>query len=344
MGVNLNRNLRQLVVQEESTPGTMETDLATADNVIRFRDIEISPAIEFDDENSKYANGSHAQDEAIAGVRVCTLTASVKVTYSGTATTEPQWWKLAKICGLGAIGWDSGSEVAAGSAADGVALVSRAAYDDTPYTCWVLDKEIGSSPATSILKLKGCVGNGIFTCEGPGKTVYFNATISGVYNDLVDGSDIAINAATQTQLAEPFINSAFTIGGKAEKIGSWQLDLGNEVTPIYSQADAGGVLHYAITARRPTFSCNPLAVKQATRDWFNEVVSQTTSAISCPIGTNMTVKGLDAQCMNPSLAAREGLVNYDLNFRLLQNGTPGSLTDAALDLEDTLEFLHGART
>ena len=352
MGANLAVNLRYMVIEAEGTPGTMETPL-TADHVIRIRDINLSPDISFDNENSKYAQGNHAEDEAIAGMQAAEITCSVKVAYSGTVTTEPNWWKLCKMCGLGAIGWNSDTEVAVGSAVEGISLVNRAAYDDVSYTCWVFDTEVGSSPATKIYKLKGCMGNVVFTAENVGAPVMANFTIRGALSDIVDGDAIAMSAP-QTQLPQAWLNSATTIfgtwtagvitDGTTVCASSFSLDLGNDIQPLICQSEATGIKQFVRTATRPRLSINPLAVKQATTDDLAQILAQTTGGINIALGTNMRIKALDAQKMNPGLASREGLVNWEHTFRCLQNGVPGTLADTALDLEDTIEIAQGLRT
>ena len=343
MGVNQSRNLRVMVIQAETTPGTMETDVATGDFLQRIRNIEISPGFEFDDEGSKYANGSHAEDEAIIGRQPVTITCNAKMTYID-ATTEPNWWALCKMCGLGAIGWDTGSEVAVGAAADGIALVNREAYDDVTYTVWIIDREIGSSPVYTIYKVRGCMGNAVFSVDGVGRPWLVNFTISGVCEDIVDGSNIVINSGVQAQLAQAFLSSTVSLGGTAVQVARCQLDLGNTISPLDDQSKAEGIHYFHRTNTQPRISIDPLAVKQATTDWHSIITANTSHAVSMGLGSNMTIKGIDAQPINPGLAEREGLVNWDLTYRCLQNGTPGTQIDAALDLEDTIEILLGART
>jgi len=339
---NQGGKLRYMAIKEEGTPGTYSAP-ATADRNIRIRNIEPAFNIEFDDDNAKYANGSHAEDESIAGVQAMTVTCSTRVTYGGAVATVPNWWKLAYLCGCGGIGWDAGSEVAIGSAVEGISLVGRKAYDCTSYSVVIIEMEVGASPVFTEIQLAGCMGNMILTCEAPGRPLMANYTITGKINDIVDGSDIALNATTQTALAEPFLNSAFTIGGTAEQISTFAFDMGNTISPVYDQSDATGIKQFYVSERHPRFSCNPLAVKQATTDWLNLILSESTPTIVAPTAnTQLTV--IDGQPQNPGYGIREGLVNWEHTFRALQNGTPGSLTDAALTLEDTFEFLQGARS
>lgn len=342
MGDNLSLKLRKLVLLVEGTKGTFNIPL-TADYNIRFRNIEMTPNIEFDDDSAKYATGSHAEDEMIAGVQSATITASCRVTYGGAVATVPNWWKAAYSCGCGGIGWNAGAEVAIGSAVAGIALVGRAAYDDISYSLMVIDTEVGASPVFKLYKFGGCMGNMVLTCEGPGKPVMANFTWQGFLEDIVDGSDVALNATTMTSLAESYLGSTTTIGNTAEKIGAWAFDMGNVITPIYDQAAPTGIRQFIVSERHPRLTCNPLGVKQGTTDWLEEVLTEVSRLIEIPTA-NCNLEIIDAQAGNFGLSSREGLVAYDHTFRALQNGVPGTQIVAALDLEDTFEFRQGART
>lgn len=341
MGDNFSINKRYVIVKPEVTPGTMVTPV-TGDHTIRIRNLAIdSIDVPMDDENAKYANGSHAEDESIATTQSISISFQTRVTYSGTVTTEPNWWALAKMCGMASIGWNGGSATTVGSAVEGISLVRRAAQDDTTYTVWVFDEEIGTSPTTTIWKAAGCVGNMQISAE-IGQPLVASFNITGKLSDHVDGSAVAMSSA-QTQLAESWLNSTTTIGGTAVCMSNFNLNMGNVVSPVYCQSDSTGISHYFISESRPRLTCNPLMVKQATTDRLNELLSETSQVVS--IGTsNYTIKGIDCQNLSIADTPREGMVAHELNFKLLQNGVPGSLTDAALTIEDTVDILHGARS
>jgi len=344
MGDNQSKTLRTLVIKTEGASQGTDAVPTTDNHTICFRNVEIQPNIEMS-EDSKCANGSHAESPSIAGIKSAQITADVWLAHSGTDETAPPWFEAFKPCGCGVIGWDGDSAVAEGSAADGVALVRRTAYDDASYTAYVIESEIGSSPVYTIYKVAGLMGN-VTISQEIGKPAVASFTYTGKLNDIADGSNIALNSGMSDQVAEAFVGQNFTIGGTSAKVQGWSLDLGNEVTPIYNQNDATGISHYIISSSKPRFSCNPLAVKQATTDWLNIVNSETLQAIKTRAAATgkLQVHVLQGQCMSPALAEREGLVSWDLNFKACQNGTPGDLADTDLTLEDTIEILHGTRT
>jgi len=337
-------------IKAEATPGTYIA--VTADN-IRWRDIEMTLNQTTDD--SKFANGHHAEDTSIAGQITATITANCRVTYSGTATTAPTWWTGAYSCGLLGIGWSAGSEVVIGSAAQGISLVPREEQDDTTYSICIYDTEIGDSggPVTTLYKFKGCIGNMIISADTTGAPVMAGFTWQGVVEDIVDGT-VVVPTATDTSVGEPFLSSTFETGttiaangtgsgGTSHCISSFSFDIGNQITPVVCQSAAYGVSHFVITGRQPRFSCNPLAVKQATYDWLNQWDTEATPSIYLAIGSsaNYKLEVPDAQLLTFANASREGLVGWDVNYKFLENGVPGSKTVAALTNEDTFALTHG---
>lgn len=343
MGANQSSAMRHLIVTVESAPGTYVAP-ATADHVIRIRNVEFTPDIPVDDDGSKYANGHHAEDQSIATTQSGTLSFEAKIITSGAAATEPQWFTLAKMCGCDVLTFATNK---------GKGLVRRKAKDDTTYSCAVYDTEIGvgsGTAVTTIYKMAGCVGNMTVSAAINGVwTAKFS--VKGKLNDIVDGTDIALNAGIGSQLAQPFAGDAVSIHTTASAVSQWEFDLGNEMQPVYLSSDATGISHYVLTGAKPRFKCNPLAVKQATTDWLAKHLTHTSSAstyitVGTAAATKYTLKVIDAQPVTPALGSREGLVSWDLTFRGLANGVPGTLLDSTTGLtqEDTFLLLHGQTT
>lgn len=325
MSAYQNANQRYMVIKAETTPGTAET-LAGSDFDIRFRNIAFTPNIAMDNENAKYMQGNHAEDNAISGVRSGTITCSVNCAFT-TGATEPNWWKASKACGQGSITYDT----------DYTGLVPRALHDDTTYTIGIYDVEAGeSSPVTTLYTFAGCVGNVVYTVDSIGAPLVANYTFQGKFVSASDTSALTIASTTQTFLASNSLGATVELNSVAEsKISQWQLDIGNEINPIYCVGEATGILHYTITARRPRLSMNPLAVATATRNWYNEITSDASLGSLVITASDYILSCPDVQLLSMNQSVREGLNGWDLNFKLLQNGTPGSLTDSNLTLEDT---------
>lgn len=326
-------NLRFAVLKAESSPGTAVTP-ASADFNSRFYEVEFTPNLPVDDENSKFGTGDHGEDEAIPGSQAASVRLRTKIAWGGAAVTEPAWWKLAKACGL----------VKATYGATGIALQPLAAGDDTTYTCWVIDIMRGASPTAIAYKLAGCMGDGAIFADGIGKPWMLEATLQGKLTDFAAVANVDIPALTSpdTNLPETLCSNTVSMHGKTKKISSFRLSFGNDVQPQYNQADARCIDFFGIVSRRPRLQMNPLAVTLAVDDDSEDVLANflavTTSSGSIT-GVHHSLILPKPQILTLAQAIREGLIGYDLNYKLLRNGS----ADATTPDECGWEFVQGAR-
>lgn len=332
-------DLRHMIMVAETTPGTW-VEPATAQHIIRFRDIKFTTEVEFDDENAKFANGAHAEDISISGIQHGNISASVRCTVGASDVTAPQWWVPAYSCGC---------LVSSAYSTKGIGLRRRQTQDDATYSIAIYDTTIGGgTQVTTIYKYAGCVGNMVVGCEKLGSPWVAKFNWFGKLTDVIDGTDIALSSPG-TAVPQNFTSAAFTINSTAEKVNGWQFDLGNVIKPVGNQADATGISHYVITESHPRFSCAPLSVKQATTDWWANLLSKPSVN---DIITNAAAAGklsltvIDAQALKMTPEARDGLVAYGMSFKALENGVPGTLIDSGTGMtyEDTFELLQGTRT
>lgn len=329
---SLSKNLRYAVMEAETVVGTGETPLA-ADFNVRIWNPELTLTIEMDDEASKDATGDHAEFESLATVKHAQIAFDMQLPWGGAVNVDPGWFKVAEHCGA----------VTKDYAAAGVAITPGQANDEKTCTIWAFDKERGgAAPVSTIYKLTGAMGNMRIGAEKPGAPWKAQCVFSGVLDDIVDGSALALTAP-DTALAEKWLSSTFTWTPSGTLYSSsWAMDFGNEIVPVYDQSTASGISHFSIATRRARFTTNPLAQKQATDDTLADILAQTTGPISVG-STNYTLKGVDAQLLTSQLADREGFVAWDQTYKLLRNGTTGAEIDADLNVEDTWELLVGAR-
>lgn len=331
-------NTRILVGKIESSPGTVAT-LTDADYDVRIRDPQITPIIEMDDENQKFATGDHGEDNSIPGAQSATIEFHTKSAWSGTAATEPKWWKFMKGCG-------AKEKTYTPSTTTGCALQPLKENDNKTLTIEVFDiAQGGASPAAIKYQFAGCMGNCVLSCEGIGMPILANYTFTGKLVDITDvayGSILALTSP-DTTVAEKMLGSALTIGGVTQQISSFSLDLGNEINPLIDQSESTGYEYFGITARRPRFSCNPIQQTVATEDVLANWIAGTnkTAALTIPSSsTHLTLHIPVMQLMNAGIASREGYINWDQTWKCLRNaGTDSDIAD-----EGTWELLHGSRT
>ena len=337
MGTNMLSINRWMAVKLEGTPGTIET-VADSDFNVRIRNIEITPNIPVDDEGAKYQTGNHAEDESLHGAQSVTIKCAVRAAWGGAVATPPDWWKLAQACGCGVLSYTTA----------GRGLVGRNAYDDTTASIIIADKEIGSSggPITTLYKCAGCMGNMTLKADKVGDPWLAEFEFTGKLVDVVDGTALVLTSP-QTELGEMFLSNVLTIDSVAKKVSKFQFTMGNTVSPIADQSNATGYSHYVITDRKPRFSCDPLAVKQATTDWLNDLLTENTGSATLATAAatpHFTLRFPDLQPITTALASREGLVAWENNYKALMNGpATGALVDSTLTHEDTWELLQGAK-
>jgi len=338
----LSQNLRFLVGKIETVAGTMET-LTASDFDVRVRDPQITLNVENDDDNSRWARGDHGEDHVITGIQTAQVTFTVRCAWSGAVATEPNWAKFLNGCGQKGIAYTT----------TGVGYQPRREYDAKTMTIWVYDCQTGASPSAVCYRLKGCMGTCTIGADGVGKPWLASFTFSCVVDGVVDvaTADIPAPLGMDTSCSDKMLSNVAYVGAVSEKISSFSLDVGNEVTPVLDQSTSSGVAYYMITARRPRITMNPLAQLVATRDVWGQWTSGLTG---CPNTFRLGIgdTGLDnkfwiqapkAQLIGAGVGNREGLVSWDNTFKLLPNGETGALTDNTFAEEVTFEILQGKR-
>lgn len=319
-------NLRILAAKIEGTPGTAET-LADADyNVRVFGPINVTPNVPPDDEGAKYQTGDHGEDESIMGAQSATISFMCKIAWGGAVGTEPDWWKFAKGCGCGVTTFG----------ATGLALEPLKQYDNQSLTIEIFDIERGgASPNARKYQFAGCMGNMILSSEGVGLPWVAQFEFQGKFVDVTDvvTANILDLTSPSTTTYEKLLANPMTIGGVSKCISSFSLDIGNTISPQMCQGEATGYELFAITARRPRLTVNPLAAIVATDDTYGKMVAQTRGAVSLATAAaspHFTIAAPDAQIISLAYGDRDGLVSDDMTYKLLRNaGSNSNMADEA---------------
>lgn len=333
-------NQRFAVAKLESSPGVMETPTASDFNA-RLRNIEITPNIEWADDASKFANGSHGEDEDIAGAQSASISFQIRMGIGDTITAAPNYAKYLNACGLSDVAYSAGR-----------CFRPLKAFDVKTLTIWVYDIETGgATPGGLLYKFAGCMGNVVIGQDGIGKPLVGTFTFTGKCIDIVDVAYAAIPEGMDFDQAHPekALNQTLTFGAVAQKVSSWSLDVGNEVSPLINQGDITGYDYYQITNRKPRLSANPIMTSVATEDVWGNAVSGLTGTQAIFVtgmgltGGNIGLKIPKAQRVQNNVANREGIMSWDSQWRLLANGWTGALADSTQQAESTFEILYGAR-
>jgi len=341
MGTNQTMNLRYLVMKTEgATPGTFAAP-ATGEHIIRIREPVYTLDLPVDNEAEKWGDGTHAEDLSLAGYQAGKINFSIRCNVGASDVTAPQWQTPALGCGC--------VNTSPYASTKGIGLVRRKQYDDATYSIVLYDVEIGgATPVTTEYQFSGCAGNMKLGCAGIGKSWMAQFEMQGALKDIVDGTAIDLTSPG-TVVPQTFLSHVVSIDGNAKNVGSWMLDLGNVLSPVEDQTKANGISHYVITKSSPRFNCNVLAVKQATTgaDYLANFLTKPASNVlimGTPTAAKLSISAPDMQLLPFAPADRGGLVAWDLVYKLLANGVPGTLLDNVLTYEDTFEILQGTRT
>lgn len=302
----------------ETTPYTAET-LSAADYDFRAFNISFTPEIEA--MARQYATGDYSAFSSIMGKRMCTVSFSVHVNYSGTATTAPEWGKLIKACAFS-------EEVLAG----GVRYLTDSDECSTPATIEVQEEGCGSQDGMVIV-VKGAMGNPTIVLNNIGEPVQIDFEFTGCLFDIKDRANGSLIDPTGFDASEPdaVLSSTLTAFGEAQTVNSVNIAVGNTVELYVDPSEASGYKGAYVVGREPTITLDPYLEPIATNDHFGRWSAGTTGAFSMTAGSNITISA-------PAMQITSAYAANDRNG-ISVNSLEGILTRNAGD--DELKILQG---
>lgn len=335
-------NFAVIGIKQETTSGTA-VDIADSDLNLRIYDVEVSPNLEFAEENPQYLTGDYASDEAVPGKQTAEISGAVRYRWSGTVDTEPA---VAKILKLGNMHKNAYTTVGIG-------------YQDTPsgtdnatYTIQYLIPKSGSGTDAWSIKLAGCKANAMSLAgENVGAPIMLNFTAVGKVVEVKDVANADIPTLNESNLdsamPERLIDAPATVVGESVKIGSFELDFGLTATPIDNQGDSTGIDYYEITAKEPVLSCDPytsLIADRTGNGLYSDAATPTLGETKLTFGDasndHLVIYSPNSQAMSPAIQDKEGLTAWDLSVRFRRNGQ----TSSNIPSNASFELLQGART
>ena len=326
----------------ESSENQKTQKLPTAFDV-RIWNPTITPIIEADDEGSKYATGDHGEDESIMGAQSATIEFSVKMSSRDPASGYPAWWKFAQACGCEVKRYPNNEPPAT---AVGYSLQPLKSRDVSTMTIFVYDiPRTGGKIAR--YKFSGCMGNMTIGAEGVGKPWTANFSFTGKLVGIDNAEATPELSIADKTVAEKMLNYELNFHGlglradRSQKISTFMLDVGNEISPLIDQADPTGYAYYAITKRSPRFSCDPL-MNGSFETLFNAWKNNETFSVVMrqKDGNGFTLRIPKAQQLTSAVASREGLINWDLNLKALRNNNDDTAPE---EQEVTWELIVGTK-
>lgn len=329
----------------ESSTGAAET-LTSADFDVRIMNPTLTYNTEVDDEAAKYARGDHAEAESVYGSRSAQIAFDMRIAWADEATgsiVEPDTFKFLQACGLKTVAY---TDTVSGKVI-GRALQPLKAGDEKTITIGFYQVDRAATPTAIRTIIAGAMGTVTIGCEKVGAPMIAKCTFTGklIGTSTIANADIPYPTDMSQLHPEKFINNSLYIDGKTVKLNTFTLDPGCEIQPVTDQGDATGYSHFAVVARKPRFSCDPLLTSLTNDDPIGDIVAGCTGLYSVDravLKTNRYRLCMPrAQMLPPALAAREGMEGWNKTFKLMNNGYTGSLGDTGLPAECTFELLIG---
>jgi len=298
---------RVLAAAIESTVGTAEA-LNAAAAAFNVFDAMPQANIEY---GERPGQSAFSPLPGVPGARGGTITFAVELHGSGSVLApKPAWAEVFfPACGLVDVGDTD------------VFLPSSAAPADGADSTAVRTITIGVYENGMLKKLRGCMGNAVFTFEA-GKPVRIEFTFTGLWDA---PTDVAILAPTYPTVIPPrYASSVVTIGAWQPAHHQITIDLGNQVMLREDPADVTGYRSAAITMRRITGTMDPESdlVGAGTNDPYTLWLAQSEPALSIEIpdgsadGNRILVDAGNLQITNVQEADREDLQTDEVSFVL----------------------------
>ncbi len=289
---------RTLGISLEETPYTAQTLDANDYNIAAYN---VSYDGDIPMKGRKLVRGDFSRDPSVPGTREVKFTFSVDWYAQGTAQTPPNYFLALRACAL--------KQTVHGST--GVSLVTNADYSNVPVTIEVVEKDEGTTPAQTVIKGRGCMGNAKLILDNVGEPVRIEFEFTGVLSSITDRAYAALISPSGISevVPDPVLSSGITLFGEGRCINTFTIDLGNDVQnwkcPTYAEGFEGA----HVVSRNPTLSFDPKMVLIATNGDYARWTAGTTGAFLAQVQGSISVSGPAAQIQKAySPGEREGLV------------------------------------
>lgn len=295
----------QVAAKIEASEGTPET-LAAADADIMAENVSVTPEVPYTPREvaaetfSKFCG-------TVGGPRLMRIGFDVKLAGSGTNDVPASFGKLLRACGI----------------AETINATTDVDYDPatTGNESITLAVKVGDAAGTTgkTYQIHGARGNPRFqfVTNEPGMISF---EFLGVYSEPADAALFSGITREQTCPA-PLLGGTFTLDADALKFKTFEMDLGNVLTPREAPASAEGVFSVAITDRVVTGSIDPEDEDTTTHNYFAIATGQTQVALALAYGggagNNFSLSAGKVQYEIPEPGERDGIAIQNVPLRFL---------------------------
>jgi len=289
----------------ESTPYTAET-LAVGD--FDFGAYDISYNIEVEEYDRKLSRGDYSHDTGVSGKRLLVVSFKHDLARGATAATAPKYAKFLKACCM--------KELAGAS---GIRWTTDSTQNRVPVTMEVREIQEGAAPKHLSLKGKGMMGTVRPVMSQVGAPVALEFELRG---PLVSVSTIAAASAIMptgfdTTRPAAVLSATVSMFATTHCIGSFTIDLGNQVEVFTCPSDPSGYEGARVVSRDATMETDPDMLVTDDINWYNSHINNTTGAVTITLSDGIVMFAPAAQLLqtyNPG--DREGHVTDSIRMRL----------------------------
>ncbi len=290
-----------VLAKVEAVYGVDAAPVPATDSIRTGLDVSVKPTGE--ELVRDFADPSLSPLPHLIGEKYAEAKFSTEIKGSGAAGTAPEIGVLFKGCGF----------------AETIVPATSAAYDpvsasEQSLTIWVYRDGL-------LHKLTGCRGTGEVDLS-VGKYGVINWTFQGLY---VDPIDSALLSGTYNVTQPPVVlSAAFSIGAYSAVATKLALSMANELAFRRDMNSAAGIREIVITGRPDRGgSFDPEAVLEATHPFWANWKSAVQAALSVTVGSvagnRCVITGPKAQIKSIGYADRDGILTYEIPFRLARN-------------------------
>lgn len=330
---------RRTAVCTLESPAYTAATLSSVDFNVRVEeDISYSPEIE--EKRRRVMQGDFDFDTSVMGKQRCTASFSVYVSPGSAtdATVIPAWSKLLQACGMKPIGWDNGSEVAVGSAVEGISWEPHIDYTHVPITLELEEIKEGASSNRLITRIAGAMGNVKFSIGTVGEPIMMHFEFSGRLESIADrayASRMTPNGLS-TVVPPAVLTTTVVINSVAQDLDKFEVDMGNDVQEWVDPVQATGVKGNYITMKEPIFTVDPTSKLLADEAVYTDWLAGTARAISVTTSGTVpiTLSATKAQHTAVANGERNGAVTAEKTLLLTRGATANK----------TFQILQGATT
>lgn len=311
------RRVREIALLAETTNGTFNAPNSTGtDSVILPINPTLTWAFESNDRNVVTTDLSTFP--AVVGKTAMELSFDVELRRTGATTSETsdQWMRIVRACGL----------VITNPSSNIVIKPTSKSSDEVTLSAYVY---LGSSGSTSYrVSLRGLAGD-LSADHENGKPSILHVKLMGVFQAVSSAG--TVNTVTQqSTVPTAFLAPTFTFNAVASRISKFAWALNNEVVQREDVNSTGGILHYAVVGRKPTFSFNPEVALTGTQDFHTLMSAGTQCAVAFNIqSSTLTFAAAAAQITSIADGDRNGIAVFDCSGNLNRSTGDDEITITA---------------